>query len=59
MPQPKKVSVGNVIGQILMLDLVFSIDSVLTAVAMVEPATRRSLRRRQSLSRRCPGRRWR
>ena len=33
----KPVSVGNVIGQILMLDLVFSIDSVLTAVAMVEP----------------------
>jgi predicted tellurium resistance membrane protein TerC len=26
-----------VIGQILLLDLVFSIDSVLTAVAMVEP----------------------
>jgi predicted tellurium resistance membrane protein TerC len=33
----KPLSVGNVIGQILMLDLVFSIDSVLTAVAMVEP----------------------
>lgn len=33
----KQVSVGSVIGQILMLDLVFSIDSVLTAVAMVEP----------------------
>jgi predicted tellurium resistance membrane protein TerC len=33
----KAVSVGSVIGQILMLDLVFSIDSVLTAVAMVEP----------------------
>jgi len=33
----QKVSLGNVIGQILMLDLVFSIDSVLTAVAMVEP----------------------
>jgi predicted tellurium resistance membrane protein TerC len=33
----KQVSVSNVIGQILMLDLVFSIDSVLTAVAMVEP----------------------
>jgi predicted tellurium resistance membrane protein TerC len=33
----KQVSVGNVIGQILMLDLVFSIDSVLTAVGMVEP----------------------
>jgi predicted tellurium resistance membrane protein TerC len=34
---PQKTSVGNVIGQILILDLVFSIDSVLTAVAMVEP----------------------
>jgi predicted tellurium resistance membrane protein TerC len=33
----KQVGVSNVIGQILMLDLVFSIDSVLTAVAMVEP----------------------
>lgn len=33
----KPASMGNVIGQILMLDLVFSIDSVLTAVAMVEP----------------------
>jgi predicted tellurium resistance membrane protein TerC len=33
----KPVSVASVIGQILMLDLVFSIDSVLTAVAMVEP----------------------
>ncbi len=33
----KQVSVGSVIGQILMLDLVFSIDSVLTAVGMVEP----------------------
>ncbi len=31
------VSVANVIGQILLLDLVFSIDSVLTAVGMVEP----------------------
>jgi len=31
------VSIPNVIGQILLLDLVFSIDSVLTAVAMVEP----------------------
>jgi len=30
-------SVANVIGQILLLDLVFSIDSVLTAVGMVEP----------------------
>jgi predicted tellurium resistance membrane protein TerC len=34
---PKRASVPNVIGQILLLDLVFSIDSVLTAVAMVEP----------------------
>jgi predicted tellurium resistance membrane protein TerC len=34
----KPVSVANVIGQILLLDLVFSIDSVLTAVGMVEPA---------------------
>jgi len=33
----KKVSVAGVIGQILVLDLVFSIDSVLTAVGMVEP----------------------
>jgi predicted tellurium resistance membrane protein TerC len=31
------VSVSSVIGQILLLDLVFSIDSVLTAVGMVEP----------------------
>jgi predicted tellurium resistance membrane protein TerC len=30
-------TLANVIGQILVLDLVFSIDSVLTAVAMVEP----------------------
>jgi predicted tellurium resistance membrane protein TerC len=30
-------TIANVIGQILLLDLVFSIDSVLTAVAMVEP----------------------
>jgi predicted tellurium resistance membrane protein TerC len=35
--QSQQVSVGNVIGQILLLDLVFSIDSVLTAVGMVEP----------------------
>lgn len=34
---PSNVSVANVIGQILLLDLVFSIDSVLTAVGMVEP----------------------
>jgi predicted tellurium resistance membrane protein TerC len=33
----KQVSFGGVIGQILLLDLVFSIDSVLTAVGMVEP----------------------
>jgi predicted tellurium resistance membrane protein TerC len=33
----RTVSVGSVIGQILLLDLVFSIDSVLTAVGMVEP----------------------
>ena len=36
----KQVSVPNVIGQILLLDLVFSIDSVLTAVAMVEPGNK-------------------
>ena len=34
---PKNVSVAGIIGQILVLDLVFSIDSVLTAVGMVEP----------------------
>lgn len=33
----KQVSFAGVIGQILLLDLVFSIDSVLTAVGMVEP----------------------
>jgi predicted tellurium resistance membrane protein TerC len=33
----KQISFGSVIGQILLLDLVFSIDSVLTAVGMVEP----------------------
>jgi predicted tellurium resistance membrane protein TerC len=33
----QQVSVSSIIGQILLLDLVFSIDSVLTAVAMVEP----------------------
>jgi predicted tellurium resistance membrane protein TerC len=32
-----RATVASVIGQILLLDLVFSIDSVLTAVAMVEP----------------------
>jgi predicted tellurium resistance membrane protein TerC len=34
---PQRATVTNVIAQILLLDLVFSIDSVLTAVAMVEP----------------------
>lgn len=34
---PQKVNVTGVIWQILILDLVFSIDSVLTAVGMVEP----------------------
>ena len=34
---PTKASFANIIGQILLLDLVFSIDSVLTAVGMVEP----------------------
>ena len=33
----KAVTFGSVIGQILALDLVFSIDSVLTAVGMVNP----------------------
>lgn len=36
-PGEGQLSVANVIGQILLLDLVFSIDSVLTAVGMVEP----------------------
>src|SRR5262245_7583343 len=36
--EPEHATVANVVGQILMLDLVFSIDSVLTAVAMVEPS---------------------
>jgi predicted tellurium resistance membrane protein TerC len=35
--EAKQVSFASVIGQILLLDLVFSIDSVLTAVGMVEP----------------------
>lgn len=35
---PDKVSFSAVIGQVLMLDLVFSIDSVLTAVGIVNPA---------------------
>ena len=34
---PVGASVANVIGQILLLDLVFSIDSVLTAVGMIQP----------------------
>lgn len=34
---PQHITFGSAIGQILMLDLVFSIDSVLTAVGMVEP----------------------
>lgn len=33
----QRPSVSSTIGQILLLDLVFSIDSVLTAVGMVEP----------------------
>lgn len=33
----KPANVSGIIGQILLLDLVFSIDSVLTAVGMVEP----------------------
>jgi predicted tellurium resistance membrane protein TerC len=33
----ERTSFANVIGQILLLDLVFSIDSVLTAVGMVQP----------------------
>jgi predicted tellurium resistance membrane protein TerC len=36
-PQQNEASVPSVVGQILLLDLVFSIDSVLTAVAVVEP----------------------
>jgi predicted tellurium resistance membrane protein TerC len=35
--ETNQVSVGSIICQILLLDLVFSIDSVLTAVGMVEP----------------------
>jgi predicted tellurium resistance membrane protein TerC len=35
--EPRQINFASVIGQILMLDLVFSIDSVLTAVGMVEP----------------------
>lgn len=32
----KKASFGNVIGQILLLDLVFSVDSIITAVGLVD-----------------------
>ncbi len=32
----KKVSFGNVLGQILLLDIVFSIDSIITAVGLVD-----------------------
>lgn len=32
----KKTSFGNVIGQILLLDIVFSIDSIITAVGLVD-----------------------
>jgi len=32
--QPKKVTVGGVIAQIMLMDLVFSLDSVITAVGM-------------------------
>ncbi|HRG81610.1 MAG TPA: TerC family protein [Chitinophagaceae bacterium] len=32
----KKTSLGNIIGQILLLDLVFSVDSIITAVGLVE-----------------------
>jgi predicted tellurium resistance membrane protein TerC len=36
--QVARATFGSVIFQILMLDLVFSIDSVLTAIGMVDPA---------------------
>jgi predicted tellurium resistance membrane protein TerC len=36
-PEPVKASFSSVIGQILMLDLIFSLDSVITAVGMVSP----------------------
>lgn len=32
----KKVTLGNIIGQILLLDLVFSVDSIITAVGLVD-----------------------
>jgi predicted tellurium resistance membrane protein TerC len=35
--EPVKASFGSVIGQILMLDVIFSLDSVITAVGMVKP----------------------
>lgn len=34
--EPVKASFGSVIGQILMLDVIFSLDSVITAVGMVK-----------------------
>jgi predicted tellurium resistance membrane protein TerC len=36
---PRRVSLGGVIAQILVLDLVFSLDSVITAVGMAEHVT--------------------
>ena len=35
-PAPKKNSLPNIIGQILLLDLVFSVDSIITAIGLVE-----------------------
>ncbi len=32
----KKITLGNIIGQILLLDLVFSVDSIITAVGLVD-----------------------
>lgn len=32
----KRVTLGNIIGQILLLDLVFSVDSIITAVGLVD-----------------------
>lgn len=32
----KRVTLGNIIGQILILDLVFSVDSIITAVGLVD-----------------------
>ncbi len=32
----KKATMGNIIGQILLLDLVFSVDSIITAVGLVD-----------------------